>query len=299
MALNIKTRKSVKDFAIKASLAVAGSAVAIGGFAVLPGTAPAQADSCFQWAFNGRTGFHESSGWEMWFTSTGTTAQGRVEGIDLGTGGYPTSHGTIEHGSVVGHGVDITVRWDSGTVQRFTGTVVDGKATGSTNNPDYQTWYELGDPLKCTDQELPPAAPSAPAQQPAPADAQTAAARLGVAVNGPTTLPAGQRGTYTVSVSNSGDVSAPVELFISFNGQLQQAGFTPSGGFDCDVRNYAGGSSSVHCTTGQLQPKGTANIVVQGRGSAPGAATLGVNINSSDPAAQFVQKSQQLNVTIT
>jgi hypothetical protein len=299
MTLNITTRESVKGFAMKASLAVAGSAVAIGAFGVLPGAAPAQADSCFQWAFNGRTGFHESSGWEMWFDSTGTTAQGRVEGIDLGTGGYPTSHGTIERGSVVGHGVDITVRWDSGTVQRFTGTVVDGKATGSTNNPDYQTWYPVGDPLKCIDQELPPAAPQAPAQQPAPPDAQTAAARLGVAVNGPTTLPAGQSGTYTVSVSNSGDVSAPVELFISFNGQLQQAGFTPSGGFNCDVRNYAGGSSSVHCTTGQLQSKGTANIVVQGRGSAPGAAQLGVNINSSDPGAQFVQKSQQLNVTIT
>ncbi|MBE1551850.1 hypothetical protein GGC64_005937 [Mycobacterium sp. OAS707] len=299
MALNITRRKSVKDFAIKASLAFAGSSVAIGAFAVLPGAAPAHADSCFQWAFNGRTGFHESSGWEMWFNSTGTTAQGRVDGIDLGTGGYPTSHGTIEHGSVVGHGVDITVRWDSGTVQRFTGTVVDGKATGSTNNPDYQTWYPVGNPLTCIDQELPPAAPQAPAQQPAPPDTQTAAARLGVAVNGPKTLLAGQSGTYTVSVSNSGDVNAPVELFISFNGQLQQAGFTPSGGLDCDVRNYGGGSSSVHCTTGQLPAKGTANIVVQGRGSAPGAATLGVNINSSDPAAQFVQKSQQLNVTIT
>jgi hypothetical protein len=42
----------------------------------------------------------------------------------------------------------------------------------------------------------------------------------------------------------------------------------------------------------------TANITVQGQGSAPGAAQLVVNINSSDPAAQFVQKSQQLNVTI-
>jgi hypothetical protein len=118
-------------------------------------------------------------------------------------------------------------------------------------------------------------------------------------VNGPTTLPAGQSGTYTVNVSNPGDVSAPVELFISFNGQLQQAGFTPSGGFNCDVRNYAGGSSSVHCTVGQFQSKATANIVVQGRGSAPGAGHLTATINSSDPGAQFVQKSQQLNVTIT
>jgi hypothetical protein len=123
---------------------------------------------------------------------------------------------------------------------------------------------------------------------------------LGVAVNGPTTLPAGQSGTYTVSVSNPGDVSAPVELFISFNGNLQQTGqATPAGGFNCEVRNYAGGTSSVHCTVGQFQSKATANIVVQGRGSAPGAGQLGVNINSSDPGAQFVQKSQQLNITIT
>jgi hypothetical protein len=119
---------------------------------------------------------------------------------------------------------------------------------------------------------------------------------LGVAVNGPTTLPAGQSGTYTVNVSNPGDVSAPVELFISFNVPLQQTGqVTPSGGFNCDVLS----SSAVHCTVPQFQSKGTASIMVQGRGSAPGAGQLVVNINSSDPGAQFVQKSQQLNVTIT
>ena len=103
--------------------------------------------------------------------------------------------------------------------------------------------------------------------------------------------------TYNVNVSNPGDVSAPVELFVSFNGQLQQAGFTPSGGFNCDVQNYSGGTSSVHCTVGQFGSKATATIVVQGRGSAPGAGGLDVNINSADPAAQFVQKSQKLNVT--
>ena len=74
---------------------------------------------------------------------------------------------------------------------------------------------------------------------------------------------------------------------------------TPSGGFDWTVNNYAGGTASVHCTVGQFQSKATANITVQGQGSAPGAGQLVVNINSSDPAAQFVQKSQQLNVSIT
>jgi hypothetical protein len=47
------------------------------------------------------------------------------------------------------------------------------------------------------------------------------------------------------------------------------------------------------------QSKATAKIAVQGRGSAPGAGQSMVNINSSDPAAQLLQKSQQLNVAIT
>jgi hypothetical protein len=106
--------------------------------------------------------------------------------------------------------------------------------------------------------------------------------------------------TYTVTVSNPGDASAPVELFISFNGNLRQTGQPgSSGGFDCAVNNYAGGTASVHCTVGQFGSKATASITVQGQGSAPGAGQLVANINSADPAAQFVQKSQQLNVTIT
>ena len=199
-----------------------------------------------------------------------------------------------------------TIVWGSGAVGRYTGSVdSNGFAHGDTFDAtaiDHPVaHWDATVPLVCTNAAPPPAPASAPApaSQPAPPDAQTAAARLGVAVNGPITLSAGMSGTYTASVSNSGDVSAPVELFISFNGQLQQTGFTPSGGFNCEVRNYAGGSSSVHCTVGQFQSKATANIVVQGRGAASGAGQLVVNINSSDPGAQFVQKSQQLNVTIT
>jgi hypothetical protein len=36
-------------------------------------------------------------------------------------------------------------------------------------------------------------------------------------------LVAGLSGTYTVNLSNSGDVSAPVELYVSFGGRLQAA----------------------------------------------------------------------------
>ncbi|MGZ4577604.1 MAG: hypothetical protein ACXVX1_07770, partial [Mycobacterium sp.] len=71
-----------------------------------------------------------------------------------------------------------------------------------------------------------------------------------------------------------------------------------SGGFDCTVNNYAGGTSSVHCTVGQFGAKATATITVQGQGQAPGPGQLVANINSSNSAAQFVQKSQQLNITI-
>jgi hypothetical protein len=203
-------------------------------------------------------------------------------------------------GGLQGRNIDITFRGDNNSgVSHFTGKV---GADGTVHNGAYSapagsgSWDSINGPLGCTD--APPAAPppAAPAQQPAPPDAQTTAARLGVAANGPTTLPAGQSGTYTINVSNSGDVSAPVELFVSFNVPLQQTNqITPSGGFSCDVLN----SSAVHCTVPQFQSKGTASIMVQGRGSAPGAGQLVVNINSSDPGAQFVQKSQQLNVTIT
>ncbi len=187
--------------------------------------------------------------------------------------------------------VSFTITYNENVMETYAGNVDDdglvhvgrvGTGTGS---------WDSTRPLECND---------APAPAPAPAPAQTAAARLGVNATGPTTLQAGMTGTYTVTVSNPGDVSAPVELFISFNGNLQQAGQPgPSGGFDCTVNNYAGGTSSVHCTVGQFGSKATANITVQGQGSAPGAGQLVVNINSSDPAAQFVQKSQQLNVTIT
>ena len=286
---------------MKASLAVAGSAMAINAFGLLAGPAPAQADSCFQWAFNGSTGFHESSGWEMWFKSTGTTAQGRVEGIDLGTGGYPTSHGTIEHGSVVGHGLDITVRWDSGTVQRFTGTVIDGKATGSTNNPDYQTWYEvLGNPLKCIDQELPPAPPPAPADSkvvlaPGASDAPppvitTPIGRTSVQIkSGPATLQAGLSGTYVVTVTNTFTDSKPVQVNIIFSGKLEQTGqINAQGGLDCVVAHDAGINAAVNCT-GPI-PQGSFDIVVQGRGSTPGAGLL---------LAKLDNDSKQQNVTIT
>ena len=294
----------------RSQLIAAATALAAMGFLTVPAPARAGpmlplplAPPCSQFGFTGGFSLRTDSGWQDFMSSTGpATVGGRAASV--GYDNVTKYTGTVS-GGIQGRKIDITFRADDDNagVTHYTGTVGDdglvhnGLYTGTNlDGPISGSWDSINGPLGCTD--APP--PAAPAQQPAPPDAQTAAARLGVAANGPTTLPAGQSGTYTVSVSNPGDVSAPVELFISFNGQLQQTGqATPSGGFDCEVRNYAGGTASVHCTVPQFQSKATTNITVQGRGSAPGAGQLVVNINSSDPGAQFVQKSQQLNVTIT
>ena len=91
---------------------------------------------------------------------------------------------------------------------------------------------------------------------------------------------AGLSGTYNVSATNDGDVSAPAEVFIIFAGKLDQTDqVTASGGLDCEVRQDAGINAAVRCTTPQLRAKTGYNIVVQGRGSAPGAGQLVARIN--------------------
>lgn len=113
----------------------------------------------------------------------------------------------------------------------------------------------------------------------------SAAAQFLVISNGPATLQTGLCGTYTVSIGNSGDVSAPVELLILFAGKLEQTGqIQAGGGFDCAVRPPdAGINSAVRCTVQQLapiSPNGKSyDIVVQGRGTAPGAGHLVVIAN--------------------
>jgi hypothetical protein len=295
----------------RSQLFAAATAISAVGFLTVP--APAQAHpmfplapACSQYGFNGVFTLKQSNGAVVRFNSTGPVASGTAVATGIGDS-YGSMQGPVS-GGVQGDKLDFTIRWgvDPPQIGHYTGSVGnDGFAHGNTYDEVgiAAAQWDSTVPLVCSTPAAPPPAPAsapAPAQQPAPPDAQTAAARLGVAVNGPTTLSAGMSGTYTVSVSNSGDVSAPVELFISFNGKLQQTGqATPSGGFDCTVSNYAGGTTSVHCTVPQFQSKATANITVQGQGSAPGAGQLVVNINSSAPGAQFVQKSQQLNVTIT
>jgi hypothetical protein len=265
------------------------------------------APACSQWGFPGPFTLQQTNNDTVRFNSTGSVASGQaVAGRADGT-----IVGQVS-GGIRGDKLDFTISWNSSVfssraIGRYTGTVGDdGFAHGGTHDElsSANAHWDSTVPLVCITAAAPASAPAsqpAPAQQPPSPDAQPAAARLGISVNGPTTLKAGMSGTYTANVSNPGDVSAPVELFIIFGGNLQQTPdqVTPSGGFNCEIRNYAGGTASVHCTVPQLPSKATATITVQGRGLAPGAAQLDVNINSSDPAAQFVQKSQRLNVSIT
>jgi hypothetical protein len=276
--------------AVIAAGAGAPSAAAAPALPMLPLGPPA----CSQYGFTGDFGMKQDNGWQVFFTSTGSAASGRAVAVNGNTKGT----GSVISGGVQGRNVDLTIHWDSGYNQHYFGAVGDDGYVhkgGTINQSDATSAnWDSDRPLGCAD--APPAPPPPP---PPPPNTQTAGG-LAVSVNGPTTLPAGLSGTYNVPVSNSGDSGAPVELFISYSGQLQQTGqVTPSGGFNCEVLNYAGGTSSVHCTVQQLQSKATANIMVQGRGSAPGAAQLDVHISSAAPGAQFVQASQQLHVTIT
>jgi hypothetical protein len=295
------------------------AATAITAVGLLTLSPPAQAHpmlplapACSQWGFPGGFTLKQSNGDTVHFYGDGPLASGPA----VATGGtYGPLNAPVNgvEGGITGNQIAVTIVWNSGAIGRYTGSVggndngfAHGNTYDATATDHSVAHWDSTSQLTCTTTAAaPPSVPAPqsappPASPPAPPAAQPAAARLGVSVNGPTTLPAGGSGTYTVSVSNPGEVSAPVELFISFNGNLRQTGQpTPAGGFDCTVSNYAGGTTSVHCTVPQFQSKATANITVQGQGSAPGAGQLVVNINSSDPAAQFVQKSQQLNVTIT
>jgi len=295
---------------------VFAAATAITAFGFLTFAPPAQAHpmlpfplapACSQWGFPGLFALKQSNLNTVSFNATGPRANGAM--AEANDGEY---HGPVT-GGITGANLDFTIPWrgrgqpDDAPLMskgRYQGSVgTDGFVHGETHDElsvDFAHWDSTV-PLVCITSAAsapPPAGPPPPAAPPAPSAAD--AARLAVNATGPTTLKAGMTATYTVTVSNPGDLSAPVELFISFNGNLHQANqVTPAGGFDCTVNNYAGGTSSVHCTVGQFGAKATATITVQGQGSAPGAGELVVNINSSDPAAQFVQKSQQLNVTIT
>lgn len=284
----------------------AAMAISAAGFLVSP--APAQADpmfplapACNQYGFAGSFGLRQDNGYGVNFSARGTSVAGPAAA--RGDSGDELV-GRVT-GGITGRKLDFTIRWNGGSSAHYFGDIAnDGSVlrgvTIDQSNANSEFWT-ANYPLRCMDAPpAPPVVTPPPGTPDIPPPAGPAAARLGVAVQGPTTLRAGQGSAYTVILSNPGDAAAPVELYVSFGGQLQQTGqVTPSGGVNCDVVNNAGGSTAVHCTGQQLQSKATASIVLQGRGAAPGAGHLTGTISSSDPAAQFVQKSQKLNVSIT
>lgn len=123
-----------------------------------------------------------------------------------------------------------------------------------------------------------------------------------VSLNGPGSLQAGLSGTYKITVKNSGDAGANVELTILFAKALNQTGqIVPSAGLACaPVGHSAAINAQINCTGGQLGAGETGTVIVQGRGQVAGAGTLVGTLNNS----RLVQESsydnnvKQLNVTI-
>jgi len=107
--------------------------------------------------------------------------------------------------------------------------------------------------------------------------------------SGPATLQAGLSGTYVVTVTNTFTDAKPVRISVIFAGKLEQTGpVNAQGGLDCVVGHDVGINAAVNCT-GPI-PQGSYDIVVQGRGSAPGAGQL---------LAKLDNDTKQQNVTIT
>jgi hypothetical protein len=122
-----------------------------------------------------------------------------------------------------------------------------------------------------------------------------------VGLSGPSNLQAGLSGTYTVTVKNKGDVSAPVELHIIFAKALDQTGQIVAGaGLACAIGHDAGINAGLNCTGGQLAAGDAATVVVQGRGQNPGSGTLLATLNPGHAVQEsdYDNNMKQLNVTI-
>ena len=122
-----------------------------------------------------------------------------------------------------------------------------------------------------------------------------------VGLSGPATLQAGLSGTYTVTVRNQGNVSAPVELHIIFAKALDQTGQIVAGaGLACAMGHDAGINTELNCTGGVLAAGDTATVVVQGRGQSAGGGVLLATLNPGHAVQEsnYDNNNKQLNVTI-
>ena len=122
-----------------------------------------------------------------------------------------------------------------------------------------------------------------------------------VDLSGPPTLQAGLSGTYTVTIKNKGDVSAPVELHIIFAKALDQTGQIVTGaGLSCAIGHDAGINTGLNCTGGVLAAGDAATVVVQGRGQSTGGGVLLATLNPGHAVQEsnYDNNNKQLNVTI-
>jgi hypothetical protein len=289
-------------------LTMLATAITAVGFLTVPTPARAGpmlplAPACSQYAFNGDFGIALSTNWTTVIASLhGQAAGGRA--VTVNQNNRNSKNLGYASGGIQGRNVDIRIKYDDPIVppDHFMGTVGDDARVhgGTLEGAAAGVNWDSSGSLNCLD--APPAGPVVGQTLPPPKTAipgAPAGARLTIAATGPTTLPVGLSGTYTVTVANNGDVSAPGDLYISYGGKLEQMGqIAPSGSFQCGVINNAGGTTAVHCTVNNIPPHTSPTIQVQGRGSAAGAGHLTATINS-DPGVQFDNKTQQLNVTIT
>lgn len=111
------------------------------------------APACLQYGFPGDVQIRQSNGWNVSFSSTGTTASGPATA--KGASGAEM-HGPIS-GSINQRHVELAVKWDSGQTGSYAGDVGDdGKAHGTTGSASWDTVF----PLSCITQ------PDAPAAKP-------------------------------------------------------------------------------------------------------------------------------------
>ncbi len=289
-------KKNFSTFCGVLALLLAGLGPPIG---LLTAPAPARATTCSQWGFNGDTDFQQSDGWVLNFNSTGPSAQGPAEALD---GNFPDTgdpkHGNVTGGVVNGQGIDIQVHWDNGTYSKYSGEVdpnggVSGNVYVPAQDPSVTgkavaSYTAAG--LKCITLAASPApaAPAPPLVPPLVIGASPAATSVQIK-SGPATLQAGLSGTYVVTVANTFTEAKPIQVVIIFAGKLEQTGqINAQGGLNCVVGSDAGINGSVICT-GPI-PQGSYDIVVQGRGSAPGEGQF---------VAKLDNDTKQQTVTIT
>jgi hypothetical protein len=249
---------------------------------------PAQADPMLplapacQYGFTGSEGsvdVQQSNGAVVHLLTNGPfELVGVARATGTGGSGNDTMAGIVK-GGLSGNQLAFTISWNNGPKGKYTGVVDDGGYVSGTTfdvvNPESRATWGLFERLQCvTPPAAPPPAPNIPPPPPNVPPPAPATAVLGAIVNGPATLQAGLSGTFVVTVSNSGGVKAPVELFIIFAKNLEQTGqIGAQGGFGCEVGQAAGINATLRCTGPQVEPGAKFDIVVQGVGRTPGQAS--------------------------